>query len=137
MKSCFQCIIWHLQRCLTILCLFIIVKCFAFTGMINVCVQIRSAPKSSSPQSSESAQCENTKTPPLRSLMDLQKLEIFFLPLQIPEKFDMFTQFTESGYEEIKSFNIVSAVKLSQNEFCRPVNGKLSIWIRSFEMEKQ
>ena len=60
------------------LCLFIIAKCFAFTGMINVHVQIRSAPKSSSPQSSESVQCENTETPSLRSLMDLQKLEIFF-----------------------------------------------------------
>ena len=39
----------------------------------------------------------------------------------------MFTQFTQSGSEEIKSFNIISAVKLSQNEFCRPVTGKLSI----------
>ena len=34
----------------------------------------------------------------------------------------MFTQFIESGDEEIE---IVSAVKLSQNEFCRPVNGKI------------
>ena len=34
----------------------------------------------------------------------------------------MFTQFIESGDEEIE---IVSAVKLSQSEFCRPVNGKI------------
>ena len=34
----------------------------------------------------------------------------------------MFTQFTESGVEEI---DIVSTVKLSQNEFCRSVNGKI------------
>ena len=34
----------------------------------------------------------------------------------------MFTQFIESDNEEI---DITSAVKLSQNEFCRPVNGKI------------
>ena len=34
----------------------------------------------------------------------------------------MFTQFIESDDEEIDN---VSAVKLSQNEFCRPVNGKI------------
>ena len=34
----------------------------------------------------------------------------------------MFTQFIDSGDEEI---NVVSAVKLSQNEFCHPVNGKI------------
>ena len=34
----------------------------------------------------------------------------------------MFTQFIESDDEEI---DIVSAVKLFQNEFCRPVNGKI------------
>ena len=94
----------------------------AFTGMIHVRIRIRSEPKSSSPQSSESAQCENTETLPLRSLMDLQRLENFFPRLQIPEKLDMFTQFVERGNEEI---DIVSAVKLSQNEFCRPVNGKI------------
>ena len=54
--------------------------------------------------------------------MDLQRLEKFFLRLQISEKVDMFTQFIESDNEEI---NITSAVKLSQNEFCRPVNGKI------------
>ena len=37
----------------------------------------------------------------------------------------MFTQFIESDYEEIKLFSIISAVKLSQNEFCCPVNGKI------------
>ena len=37
----------------------------------------------------------------------------------------MFTQFIESDYEEIKSFSIISVVKLSQNEFCCPVNGKV------------
>ena len=79
-------------------------------------------PKSLSPQSSESAQYENTETSPLRSLMDLQRLEKFFLRLQISEKVDMFTQFIESDNEEI---DITSAVKLSQNEFCRPVNGKI------------
>ena len=41
---------------------------------------------------------------------------------QIPEKVDMFTQFIESGDEEI---DIVSAVKLSQKEFCRRVNRKI------------
>ena len=102
--------------------LFILAKCFAFTGMIHVRIRIRSEPKSSSPQSSESAQCENTETLPLRSLMDLQRLENFFPRLQIPEKVDMFTQFIERGDEEI---DIVSAIKLSQNEFCRPVNGKI------------
>ena len=102
--------------------LFILVKCFAFAGMIHVRVRIRSAPKSSSPQSSESAQCENTETSPLRSLMDLERLENFFPRLQIPEKVDMFAQFIESGDEEI---DIASAVKLSQNEFCRPGNGKI------------
>ena len=54
--------------------------------------------------------------------MDLQRLENFFPRLQISEKIDMFTQFIESGDEEI---GIVSAVKLSQNEICRPVNGKI------------
>ena len=54
--------------------------------------------------------------------MDLQRLEKFFLRLQISEKVDMFTQFIESDNEEI---DITSAVKLSQNEFCRPVNGKI------------
>ena len=34
----------------------------------------------------------------------------------------MFTQFIDSGDEEI---NVVSAVKLSQNEFCHPVNRKI------------
>ena len=34
----------------------------------------------------------------------------------------MFTQFIESDNEEI---DITSAVKLSQNEFCRPANGKI------------
>ena len=34
----------------------------------------------------------------------------------------MFTQFIESGVEEI---DIVSTVKLSQNEFCHSVNGKI------------
>ena len=34
----------------------------------------------------------------------------------------MFIRFIESGDEGI---DIVSAVKLSQNEFCRPVNGKI------------
>ena len=34
----------------------------------------------------------------------------------------MFTQFIESDNEEI---DITSAVKLSQNEFCPPVNGKI------------
>ena len=34
----------------------------------------------------------------------------------------MFIQFIESGDEGI---DIVSAVKLSQNEFCHPVNGKI------------
>ena len=41
------------------------------------------------------------------------------------KKFDrvhMFTQFIDSGDEEI---NVVSAVKLSQNEFCHPVNRKI------------
>ena len=71
---------------------------------------------------SESAQYENTETSPLRSLMDLQRLENFFPRLQISEKVDMFTQFIESGDEEI---DIASAVKLSQNEFCHPVNGKI------------
>ena len=104
------------------LCLFILAKCVAFTGMIHVRVRIKFAPKSSSPQSSESAQCENTETPYLRTLMDLQRLENFFPRLQISEKIDMFTQFIESGDEEI---GIVSAVKLSQNEICRPVNGKI------------
>ena len=46
----------------------------------------------------------------------------FFPRHQIPEKIDMFTQFIESGDEEI---DIVFAVKLSQNEFCRPVNRKI------------
>ena len=85
-------------------------------------VQIKSAPKSSSPQSSESAQCENTETLTLRTLMDLQRLEKCFPRLQIAEKVDMFTQFIESGDEEI---DLVSAVKLSQNKFCCPVNGKI------------
>ena len=104
------------------LCLFVLAKCFAFTCMICVPVQIRLEPKSSSNQSSKSAQCENTDTQLLRSLMDLQRLENFFLQLQIPEKVDIFTQFIESGNKEI---NIVSAVKLPQNEFCCPVNGKI------------
>ena len=52
-------------------------------------VRIRSAPKSSSPQFSESAQCETTQTPPLRRLMDLQRLEKNFLRLQIPKKVDV------------------------------------------------
>ena len=34
----------------------------------------------------------------------------------------MFAQFIESG--DVES-DIVSAVKLSQNEFCHPVNGKI------------
>ena len=34
----------------------------------------------------------------------------------------MFIQFIESGDEGI---DIVSVVKLSQNEFCHPVNGKI------------
>ena len=51
--------------------------------------------------------------------MDLQRLEVFLPRLQIPEKVGMFTQFIESGDEEI---DIVSAVKLSQSESCRPVN---------------
>ena len=46
----------------------------------------------------------------------------FFPRHQIPEKIDMFTQFIESGDEEI---DVVFAVKLSQNEFCRPVNRKI------------
>ena len=33
--------------------------------------------------------------------MDLQRLENFFPRLQISEKIDMFTQFIESGDEEI------------------------------------
>ena len=81
--------------------LFVLAKCVAFTGMIHVRVRIKSAPKSSSPQSSESAQCENTETPSLRTLMDLQRLENVFPRLQISEKIDMFAQFIESGDEEI------------------------------------
>ena len=98
------------------------VKCFASTGMIHMHVWIRSVPKSSSPQSSESAHCENTETPFLTSLMDLQRLEKIFLWLQIPVKVNMFTQFIDSGDEKI---DIISAVKLSQNKFCCPVNGKI------------
>ena len=90
MISCFQCIAWCYQHCLTMLCLFILAKCFAFTCMIQVPVRITSELKSLSLQSSESAQCENTETPPLRSLMDLQRVEKIFLWLQIPEKVDMY-----------------------------------------------
>ena len=96
------------------LCLFILVKCFGFTDMIHVCVRIRSEPHSSSAQSSESTQCENTETPPLRSLMDIQKLEKHFSRLQISEKVDIFAQFIESENEKI---DVVSAGKLSQNEY--------------------
>ena len=54
--------------------------------------------------------------------MDLQRLEKIFPRLQIPEKVYMFTQFIDSGDEKI---DIISAVKLSQNKFCCPVNGKI------------
>ena len=93
--------------------LFIIAKCFAFTGTIHVRVQSRSEPKSSSPQSSESAQCENTETPPLRSLMDLQRLKIFFPRLQIPEKVDMFTQFIRVVLKKLKSSLQLNCLKTS------------------------
>ena len=100
--------------------LFILAKCFAFTSIIHVHVRIRSAPKSSSPQFSESSQSETTETPPLRRLMDLQRLENFFPHFKFLKK--LFAQFIESG--DVES-DIVSAVKLSQNEFCHPVNGKI------------
>ena len=80
------------------LCLFILARCFAFTCIIHVRVRIRSDAKSSSPQSSKSAQCENAEAPPLRTSMGLQRLESFFLGLQAPEKVDMFTQFTEGWW---------------------------------------
>ena len=69
-------------------------------------------------------QAQNPDILPLRSLRDLQKIENFFPGHQIRENVNLFKQFMENyGYE----IDILSAIKLSQIEFPRPVNGKINL----------
>ena len=69
-------------------------------------------------------QAQNPDILPLRRLRDLQKIENFFPGHQIRENVNLFKQFMENyGYE----IDILSAIKLSQIEFPRPVNGKINL----------